>query len=400
MRYTPSESDIYQALVRIGLTHEPHGRRISVLCPYHSDKELGSALVYPDRGGFFKCYSCKKASNIYGLAMKVLGITFREALQLVGGESDYESSLRDRKSSSKVSTQQEVVYKPTVSLSEINSKEFNPAEYVYCRDRGIDQSFVDDHKARLGVDGRYADYMLTPIRSKKLLVDTFEARKIMQLDYLQHYFNSSASESELQEQFDAFRKTNQLKLRTIDRKSVLLSVDADGEEFELDDPILKYLMRPKTYYPVNSQVEEMLFDYDRLDLSQPLIAAEGIPGTAKIRHVHSNITALFGSSLAPKQLELLKMFPELWIISDEDAAADLMIWTLSRHHENIKVYRLGDDTAPDYVEKFKAHEPVGAITYLSQRSKFFSPPTDVSTIPFEVRRPNVRKQRRPKPSNT
>lgn len=384
MRFKLSDREIEDALVKIGLPFEHSGSRINVLCPFHSDKELGSAIVYPDRGGFFKCYACKKASNVYGLAMQHLGISFKQALELVGGQDDYGSSLEDRHGKPKSAMAQEVQYSNSVTLDQINHEPLTPANYKYCTDRGITQEFADHFGLRLGLDGRYRDYMLIPIRSERLGINTFEARKLLQHETLQQYFQSADDQDSLEEFFSTFRRKHKIKFTKVDGYTRLVAGDAKQE---IDDPVLLYLMRPKVLYPSHSKVEESLFDYDNLDRSQPLIVVEGTGGMGRLwTGVSKNITAIFGSTISERQYELLREFPKLLVVSDEDEAADLMIEYLEPKHPAIAVYQLGDDRAEDYAQKFLKHTPVGPITYLNRRRKLFVPGVQVSTIPFEVRR--------------
>jgi len=57
------------------------GARLFAICPFHQEK-TGSFHVR-DGGKFYHCFGCGASGNVFGFVMKVLGVTFPEAVELI-----------------------------------------------------------------------------------------------------------------------------------------------------------------------------------------------------------------------------------------------------------------------------------------------------------------------------
>jgi DNA primase len=58
-----------------------HGGRLFAICPFHHEK-TGSFHVR-DGGKFYHCFGCGASGNVFGFVMKVLGISFPEAVEFI-----------------------------------------------------------------------------------------------------------------------------------------------------------------------------------------------------------------------------------------------------------------------------------------------------------------------------
>jgi len=63
---------------------KPAGQNLKGLCPFHKEK-TPSFSVNPARG-FFHCFGCHKGGDVFTFLMEIEGITFPEALSMLGNE--------------------------------------------------------------------------------------------------------------------------------------------------------------------------------------------------------------------------------------------------------------------------------------------------------------------------
>ena len=69
--------DPEEILDAIGIEYKEHPR-LEVLCPFHADKNLGSAIV---KNGYFRCFSCGATADVFGLIEKSTDASFTEAIK-------------------------------------------------------------------------------------------------------------------------------------------------------------------------------------------------------------------------------------------------------------------------------------------------------------------------------
>jgi len=83
--------------------------------------------------------------------------------------------------------------------------------------------------------------------------------------------------------------------------------------------------KPKVLYPKGGK-SDILFNYDNLDRTKPLIVVEGIKSALRLwTHVTKNVTATLGASIGKRQKELLKEFDHLVVFADSDEAGRNMV---------------------------------------------------------------------------
>ena len=82
---------------------------------------------------------------------------------------------------------------------------------------------------------------------------------------------------------------------------------------------------PKVLYPKGSRMDT-LFDIDNLKKDETLYVVEGIMDLPPLFEAgFTNITALFGATIAHRQKELLNQFKEIFVIPDNDTAGDNIV---------------------------------------------------------------------------
>lgn len=64
----------------LGLEYQEKGGRFLILCPFHGDRNLGSAYI---RNGWFHCFSCGESMDIVELVQKVKNIGFYKAVKIL-----------------------------------------------------------------------------------------------------------------------------------------------------------------------------------------------------------------------------------------------------------------------------------------------------------------------------
>jgi DNA primase len=69
------------------------GKNYSGLCPFHSEK-TPSFLVSPDKQ-IFKCFGCGKGGTVFRFLMDIEGITFPEAVRMLGEEAGVSHAWQD-----------------------------------------------------------------------------------------------------------------------------------------------------------------------------------------------------------------------------------------------------------------------------------------------------------------
>lgn len=89
-----NEIDVSVVLDTLGVETKEKGNKIWFLCPFHSDKNIGSA--YFTEKGYYTCFSCGAKGDIFDFVMEYNKSSFSEAIEflgnLFGGVEKYGSS--------------------------------------------------------------------------------------------------------------------------------------------------------------------------------------------------------------------------------------------------------------------------------------------------------------------
>lgn len=64
----------------LGLDYQEKSGRFLILCPFHGDRNLGSAYI---RKGYFHCFSCGESMDIVTLVMRVQNVGFYKAIKIL-----------------------------------------------------------------------------------------------------------------------------------------------------------------------------------------------------------------------------------------------------------------------------------------------------------------------------
>lgn len=75
----------------LGLDYQMRSGRCLVLCPFHNDKNLGSAFI---KDGYFHCFSCEASMDVIELVRKVNNCSFMEAIRVLSDLAGVECNFQ------------------------------------------------------------------------------------------------------------------------------------------------------------------------------------------------------------------------------------------------------------------------------------------------------------------
>lgn len=296
---------------------------LDIICPYHNDKHLGSCSVEINTG-VINCYSCGNTGHIFKLLMDERSLSGKEAYRLITGVNFIRPEPKGPPG-----------LLPKVKISKFDYDfvytNLNPNKYYYTKLRGFTQSWCEKFKVQHCLSGKYCDYMIIPIIDKEKNIVMFEARRLMEYEYLKKHYKNNASYARLKRAF----KNN-----------------------SVENIVTKYLQKRKVLYPPHSRVNEIIFNIDNLDYNKDIIVCEGLASLPKIQQVYTNATTIFGSNISKEQISLLSRFKRIILIPDKDNAGLKLVRILNNKLIG-KVFVMiinVEDTDDNYVEELKRNE--------------------------------------------
>lgn len=242
-------------------------------------------------------------------------------------------------------------------------EEFDPNEYEYTKLRGFTKEFNQYFNVTRCVDHWYKDYVVIPITDSSRAINSFEARRLAEIETMRKYLHTPDHISSFRVR-SAFHKRMYSESIEFHREKEWYLTRAG---VRIKDETLFYLLKPKVLYPAFAQLDDTIFNIDNLNLNEDLYLCEGIGGVPKVWNTLSkNVTCIFGTAITPQQFHILSLFKERKIIiPDRDEASLKMIWKLCRSHENIWVLPLIlEDTDPMYSAELLDTEPIEGTRYL------------------------------------
>lgn len=349
--------DILSTLTRLGIDYEISGDWVRFKCanPAHDDKNPSAGIYL--KTGLYNCYSCQLRTNIQKIVQLLLNCSYQEAKDFITGDRTYNIPVQKDKSIHKKKNGKKIKYE-----YELLTSPFSPFDYHYTNVRGYGKGFCEAYSIEVCLSNPYMDYIILPITDKKFNIDTFEARKLMQYEYLKKYYNINECFENLTKKFAEEKNEKEYKLTP---KGIF-----DRDKNRIFNHILEYLLRPKVLYPPYSYVSNTIFDRENLDVNRDLYVSEGTATLPKLHKISNNVTCLFGSKVIEKQISILKNFKErIIIISDGDMASYEMIFNLNSRLPNIYIVDCTtEDTEPSFVGDIKQSKILKAGTYLKNIS--------------------------------
>ncbi len=339
-------SEIVFCLDRLNIKREPspnHKNWLGILCPNHTDTNFGSCSINLSNG-VISCFVCGYKKHITKFISDKFQISYKEAVEYVKGIVTTLKNNPELKIEVEAENPKEL---KSVKIESLLLQGFNPEDYIYTRTRGFTKEFCKEFEIKQCLSKIYKDYFIVPIKSQKLNVNTFEARKLRQKEHLAEYYKIDYS-NELDIKFDNYIDRSRIRFK----KGKLYK---NGSPFYDED--IYYQLRTKVLYPINSNINNLIFNYDNLEQNKILFLVEGMGSIPKIwSNISKNVTCFFGVKLSKNQLNILKEFETIYHIPDFDEAGYnsvvLLNSELTKNNYNVIDIRV-EDTDIDYVSEIK-----------------------------------------------
>jgi DNA primase len=320
------------------------------LCPFHSEK-TPSFTVSPDKQ-IFHCFGCGTGGNVFSFLMKQEGLTFPEAVRVLGKR--YGIDIPERP----LSPAQKKKISEKESLLDINRRamEFyhqalnadgpGQAARDYLDKRGISQKTIDDFK--LGYAREGWDYLLNFFKNQRVSSSLLEKSGLVLPKKNKNGY------------YDRFR--NRIMFPIFDAG---MQVVGFGGRV-LDDSLPKYLNSPETVvYNKRRSLYGIQRAKDKCRSADSVFIVEGyLDVIALHQHGIENTVATLGTALTPDHVRMLTRFAgNMVLVYDSDEAgirsAKRCIDTFWREHVDFRrhdVFR--EETADTHIMVLPAgHDP-------------------------------------------
>lgn len=320
-----TELEISQAILnRLGIHRKrlySFGDKEMVSCPFHGDNHPSCSMKIVESGGLiYKCFSCGKHGTGRALFKELKGISINRALD-IPYEKQEEAETSLLKSLFIKTKVQEAVSIDKIKTPDVHiglSGTLVPASknemaIEYLNKRKIPLKVADRMRMSYAISARTFD-SLEPNNfrkqvdfSKRLLIPIYENGKMI------------SCEARDIEGKDAFEKRIKAEGLKVDYKKCL--------------------------YPIGASTST-LYQLEKLDKTQTIYFVEGLMDLAVLRSDkffnEKNSTAIFGASLAERQVYLLSQFDSFVQIVDNDLAG---------FQSALRLYNKLKELCPDRLEK-------------------------------------------------
>ena len=287
-----NQFEIINILNTLGIKHESHPNAkgwLDIICPLHQDSSYGNAgiNIYT---GVINCYRCGHKKHINQL--------WKDKFNSEHTYQFEQTIIQPEKKESKVSKY--------ISNNKYNftHTKLKSEKFYYTQQRGFTLEFIGYFEIEHALSDIYTDYLIIPIHDKEKNIYEMEARKLLEYESLQKYFQSNDSYGRLKNQFKKYIKKNNISL------DKAYNIHFNNEIIE--DELLKYLLDKKVKYIPGSRCTETLFNIDKLNRNENLVEVEGSGSLPKIwSNVSKNCTCTFGSNVTEHQINYFKQLLDI-----------------------------------------------------------------------------------------
>lgn len=290
------QTDLYNLVNEVVPLRKSSGTSFKGLCPFHTEK-TPSFNVHPDRG-FYHCFGCGEGGNAISFVMKYHGLSFPDAVRMLGERCGVEIELEQSAASQDA--------KDIVSLH--------------------DELIIDSRKYLYSPDGKKAlQYLYERKFSDKLLeeyqVGYFPA-KMDVTKYIRKYDKSVMLNSGLFKEgryglYLMFYDRVTIPVKGVTGKTIAFS----GRTVSGQQP--KYINSPETEIFKKRRV---LFNMDKAKTAlRKMEFAMVVEGYFDVMRLHEygygNCVASMGTSLTPEHVSLLRRYTgDIYMLFDGDQA--------------------------------------------------------------------------------
>lgn len=288
MKYTQEHfTKITQLLLK---PEHLNGHSTHCHCPYHRDKtpSLSVSIV----NGAWQCFSCKRKGNLVQMIPEKFGKSIALFLRLEK-EDEFLAVLRPREDFSFV--EESIDRDVKIDIRGIHKpwREYQEVK-DYLQYRGISPSISDEVQISYMPEG----FINGTFIQKRILIPIYRGKE----------------------------------LSTIECRDITGKVEG----------------KKKCIYPY--QTIKPLWNFDNLDLNQPVFLFEGLLKllVARLDRYFFNSTTPFGSNFSTYQMGFLNQIPHLIVIPDRDEAGQKMIKYLKKHYKgNLSILNIRNDLIKD-----------------------------------------------------
>lgn len=282
----------------------PRGSSLLALCPFHAEKTPSFSV---NRSGqFFHCFGCKKSGDIFEFVMGMEGVSFVEALKILGDRCGIRTDRISGRNRKAETDRKSRLYKALEAAAKRYESHLKGAEGAearkYLKGRGIPQEIVSRFRLGYSLSG-WSDL-------KKALSNTgFSEEELLEAGLLKR--------SEKGGTYDLFR--NRLMLPILDLQGRVLGFGGRV----LDDSMPKYINSPESRLFHKSRLFYGLhFARRALSEERRVVVVEGYTDVlmAHCRGVHE-VVATLGTALTDDHARMLKrMVDKVILFFDGDEA--------------------------------------------------------------------------------
>jgi DNA primase len=326
-----------------------NSKTFQVICPFHNDKNFGSAFIFHENG-WFHCHSCGKSVHTYHV-IQHLGYKHSDIIKLLNWkQTEYKTNLQKaifkklNIDNFKIRNSDIEKLKIKNELSNISSIDkikknqltnFDCNTFQYLVERNFNNDFIKQFNIKLIKDGIWKEYIYIPLDDSNC-----EIRKVNEYNHFK-LLNINGSLSEMRNIF----KSN---------KNIFL-----------DDESYNYLSKPRVLYKNKQLGNKSIFQLDRLNRNETLYLIEGISGIPTLwNNISKNVSCTYSSEISNEQIEILKTFNKIILIPDYDEAGSKMVWKL-RNLENLKcIYTSFEDTDNNFLKSIKNSLEIEPIEWI------------------------------------
>lgn len=278
------------------------GRNYFGLCPFHNEKSP-SFSVSPEKQ-IFHCFGCGVGGNVYTFLMKIEGINFVEAVQMLAERANIQlPTLENNLDSAK-----EILKSKVYKVNEFTANYYH--ENLYKPEAKIAQEYVKKRKLsndtlisfQIGFSGKF-DELYQELRKQG-----FEEKEILE--------SGLVNKSEKGQFIDRYR--NRLMFPICDVRGRVIAFGGRV----LDDSKPKYINSPENIVYSKGRHLFGLNVAKKYDIKKKLLIVEGYMDVISLhqRGIH-NVVASLGTALTQQQGYLLRNNTEQIILSyDSDEA--------------------------------------------------------------------------------
>ncbi len=290
------------------------GRGYVALCPWHDDTRP-SMQINPDRQSF-KCWVCDIGGDIFSFLMKIEGVDFREALDMLADRAGIDLAPQRKQEDQDSQFDRRNLYK-ALAWAEgefhqclLKSPEAEPAR-KYLAERGINDESVE--RFQLGFTPAKWDWLLGRAQQAGGTPAVLERVGLV------------AKRQSGEGFYDRFRGRLMFSIRDARSRPIAFGgrvLPGVGEE-NPDRPEAKYINSPETpLFSKSGQLYALDLAKDGITSEQGIVVMEGYTDVI-MAHQHgiTNAVAVLGTALGERHVPLVRRFTDrITLVLDGDEA--------------------------------------------------------------------------------